>query len=574
MPVVTFRRRDLCRVIGRDVPLETLATRMPMMGGDLDKADATADAITIEWFPNRPDLLVLEGTGRALRAFLDAKPGLPQYTVGKAQTELKVDASVAAVRPYAALCFVRNVPFDEEYVQLVIDAQEKLTFSPGRRRRKVAIGIHDAGGLRGPFTYTAVGPKDKPFVPLNETRPMTPEQILKEHPKGIEYGHLLDTAAAPRAGAAAAPAAPGGRRFPVFLDGAGEVISMPPVINAQRTAVTAATKDILIDVTGTDLKAVRQTVALLATCFAERGGTIEAVTVHDASGTWTSPDLRPSEHVLHTDDVATLLGLQWSGEDTAKALRRMGHDADAFDNKVHVKVGAWRQDILHPVDLMEDIGVGYGFDRFPGELPRAATFGGKLPHQDLEDALRALLVGHGWHEARTLTLSDAKAQWTKWGEPAGAAVRLLNPVVEDQTLLRMRLLPSLLHVLAQNRHRSLPQRLFEVGYVVEQGGKAKGHKVSKESMGWHNRLHLAGVEVAAKTGFSEAKGLVESLLRDARIPATLQAATKAGFIAGRSGAIQVKGQVVGHFGELHPDTVVAFGLTAPAVAFEMDLELI
>lgn len=547
MPVVTFQAADLCRIIGQNVPTATIAERMPMMGGDLDKVQG--DAITIEWFPNRPDLLVMEGTGRALRAFLDVKPGLPHYTVGKPQTALQVDAAVALVRPYAALCFVRNVPFDAAYVQAVIDAQEKLTFSPGRKRRKVAIGVHDAAGITGPFTYTTVGPEEKPFVALGGTQPQTPNTIISLHAKGQEYGHLIPF-----------PGPGVDRRYPVFLDGKGNVISMPPIINAARTAVTAKTRDLLLDVTGTDLRAVRQTIALLATCFAERGGTIEAVTVHDASGTWTCPDLRPSEHIIHTDDVRALLGLEWSGADVAACLRRMGHDADAYDNKVHVKVGAWRQDILHPVDLLEDVGVGHGFDRFPGDLPSRATFAAKLPLQDVEDALLALLVGHGWNEARTLTLSDAKAQWTNWGEKPVAAVALLNPVVEEQTLLRQQLVPSLLQVLATNRHRSLPQRLFEFGYVVRQDGKA-----------WRNCLHVAGVEVAAKTGFSEAKGLIESLVRDARLPVTLVPAERLGLVKGRQGCMVARGKQVGWFGELHPDTIVAFALGAPAMAFELDL---
>lgn len=542
MPVVTFQAPDLRRLIGEEVPTARLAERMPMLGGDLDKV--AGEAITIEWFPNRPDLLVLEGTGRAMRAFLDVRPGLPTYKVAPAKTELRVDPSVQAVRPYAALCFVRGVPFDEAYVQAVVDAQEKLTFSPGRKRRKVAIGIHDASGLAGPFTYTCVGPNDKPFVPLNDTAPRTPADIVRLHPKGQEYGHLLPK-----------------DRFPVFLDGKGLVLSMPPVINAARTAVTARTRDLLLDVTGTDARAVKQTIALLATCFAERGGAIEAVTVHDASGTWICPDLKPAEHILHTDDVAALLGLEWTGDHVAACLRRMGHDATAYDNKVHVKVGAWRQDILHPVDLLEDVGIGHGFDRFPGDLPTTQTFAGRLPLQDLEDALRSLLVGHGWHEARTLTLSDARQQWTHWGEPARRAVTVLNPVVEDQTLLRQRLVPSLLHVLAANRHRSLPQRLFEAGYTVREDGAA-----------WRNRLHLAGVELSAKAGFSDAKGLVEALARDARLDVTLEPGQRAGLIAGRQGRILRNGIEVGWFGELHPDTLVAFGLTAPGFAFELDLE--
>jgi phenylalanyl-tRNA synthetase beta chain len=561
MPVVTFSAPQLCRVIGKDLTVAQLAEQMPELGGDVDKVEG--DRISMEWFPNRTDLLVLEGTGRAMRAFLGVKPGLAEYPVGKPRTELKVDASVAAVRPFAALCLVRGVPFDDEYVKSVIDAQEKLTHSPGRRRRKIAIGIHDAAGVTGPFTYTLVGPKDKPFVPLNEAAPMTPADIMDRHPKGIEFRHLIPSASQV-----------GERRYPVFLDGKGEVLSLPPVINAQRTAVSARTRDVLVDVTGTDLPSVKQTIALLATAFSERGGAIEGVTVHDASGSWVAPDLRPSERTLHVDDVAALLGRQFTGEEAAACLRRMGHDARAFDNKVHVRSPAWRFDLLHQVDLVEDVAVGFGYAKFTDTLPTAGTFGAKLPSQRLEDAVRALLTGHGWNEAKTLTLSDDKAQWTNWGDKPGEAVRVLNPALEDQTLLRVRLAPSLLGVLAANRHRSLPQRLFEVGHVVLQ---EPGQQEGKGQ--WRNRLRLAGVEVAAKAGFSEAKGLVESLLRDAKLDATLQPGDRPGLIRGRQGRI-VKaradraeaGQEVGWFGELHPDTIVAFGLTAPAMAFEIDLD--
>lgn len=552
MPVVTFSAPELCRVIGKSLTVAELADKMPNLGGDVDKIEG--ERISMEWFPNRTDLLVLEGTGRAMRAFLGLKPGLSDYKVAKPTTTLTVDPSVAAVRPFAALCLVRGVPFDDDYVKTVIDAQEKLTHSPGRRRRKIAIGIHDARGIQGPFTYTCVGPQDKPFVPLNEARAMTPAQILAEHPKGIEYRHLLE----------GNPAA-GQRKYPVFLDGKGEVLSLPPVINAQRTAVTAHTKDLLLDVTGTDAFSVRATIALLATAFAERGGHIEGVTIHDASGTWVAPDLKPSERTLHTDDIAALLGRAFTGDEAAACLRRMGHDAQAFDNKVHVHSAAWRFDLLHPVDLIEDVAVGHGYANFPGTLPRAGTFGAKLATQRLEDAARAALTGHGWHEAKTLTLSDDKAQWGNWGAPAGDAVRVLNPALEEQTLLRVHLVPSLLGVLAANRHRSLPQRLFEAGHVVL-------HDAAKAGGLWRNRLHLAGVECAAKTGFSEAKGLVEALLRDLDLKATLAPANRPGLIAGRQGAIVKDGKAVGWFGELHPDTLVAFGLTAPAMAFELDLD--
>ncbi len=538
MPVVTFQRPDLCRLIGRDIPMDELTERMPMLGGDLDGVDG--EAITIEWFPDRPDLLTLEGTGRALKAFLSESPGMPAYPVAAGRSELRVDASVAAVRPYAGLCFVRGVSFDEAYLKTVVDAQEKLTLAPGRKRRKIAIGVHDARGLEGPFTYTCVGPDEKPFVPLQETRTMTPAEILAEHPKGREYAHLL----------------PDGR-YPVFLDGAGEVISMPPVINAAKTALTEQTKDVLIDVTGTDAESVRRTIALLASGFAERGGRIESVQVHDASGTWSCPDLRPAERTLSVEYAQTQLGIELSGAEVADCLRRMGHDAEDFDTQVLVHSPAWRYDLLHDIDLVEDVAIGYGFERFGGSLPDTATFGAPLAHQAMEDRIRELMIGHGWNEARTLTLSNAADQWGAWGAPAEAAVAVQNPVLEEQTILRTRLAPSLLRVLSANRHRPLPHKLFEIGYVVDADNR--------------NRLRLAVVEASARAGFSEAKGLAEALVRDLGLDVQLAPADEPGFVPGRQGHLAQADAVVGHFGELHPDILVHFDLVAATTALELDI---
>src|SRR5689334_19913834 len=179
MPVVPLSATQLRRIIGRDVPTSELTEKMPSLGGEVSAVEG--DTIHMEWFPNRTDLLTVEGTGRALRAFLGVKTGLATYKVEKPKTELRVDPSVAAVRPFAGLCFVRGVPFDDAYVQTVIDAQEKLTHSPGRRRKKIAIGIHDAKGIAGPFTYTVVGPKDKPFTALNESTPRAPGDIIATH---------------------------------------------------------------------------------------------------------------------------------------------------------------------------------------------------------------------------------------------------------------------------------------------------------------------------------------------------------------------------------------------------------
>ncbi|HET6398420.1 MAG TPA: phenylalanine--tRNA ligase subunit beta [Candidatus Thermoplasmatota archaeon] len=542
MPVATFRARDLCRLAGVQMDAKALGEALAPIGGDVDKAEG--DQLAMEWFPNRPDLLCIEASAAALAAFTGRRPGLPQVPVRKGQQVLHVDASVASVRPHAALCFVRGVRLDEDAVAGLIEAQEKLCLGMGRRRRKVAIGLHDASGRTGPFHYTAVGPRDKPFVPLGESREMTPAQVLAQHPKGREYAGLL-------------PA----DRFPVFLDGAGHVLSMPPVINAAATAVAPATRDILVDVTGTEPTAVRRTAALLAFALAQRGGVVETVRVHDASGAWDCPDLRPVERTLHVDDVAALLGARLEAEACAQALRRMGHDAEGFDNKVLVQSPPWRFDLLHDVDWLEDVAVGVGFDAIPGGRVTVPTFGSALPHQPLEDRLRMLLIGHGWLEARTLTLTDPAADALAWGADPEPAAQVLNPVLQEQTQLRTRLLPSLLQVLAQNKHRPLPQRLFEVGHVVRRHADGA----------FRNELRLAVVELSAKAGFSEAKAVAQALERDARLGVTLGAEHVPGFIPGRCGVLRRAGAQVGHFGELHPATLSAFGLGAPGWGYELSL---
>lgn len=541
MPVATFQRSHLTHVVGKPLGMDELAKSLPLLGGEVDHV--SGDTIAMEYFPNRPDLLVVEGAARALRSYLGLKPGLSTYPVAPAKAQLRVDASVQTMRPYAGLCFVRGVPVDDAYVAALVDAQEKLCLSMGRKRKKVAIGLHDASGISGPFTYTAAGPNEHAFVPLGDTRKQTPAEIVANHPKGQAYGGLLD-----------------GKHYPVFLDNDGQVLSMPPIINAARTAVTGKTRDILVDVTGTDAPSVRATLALLATCLAERGGRIEAVDVVDASGTWTCPQLAPAERIIHMDDVENLLG-PVDSEAAARALRKMGHDCDAYDTKLHVKSPAWRFDLMHDVDWIEDIAVGIGYDAFTPRLSQAQTVGGKLATQAIEDACRLCLVGQGWNEATTLTLTGTFQQATAWGDKPKPSVQLANPVLAQTTELRRRIVPSLLEVLAANRHRSLPQRLFEVGYVVDPIDNA-----------WQNRLRVAGVECSARAGWSTVAGLLGVLGRDVGIAWQLVAKDLPGYVPGRAVVILQDGKQVGEAGELHPDTLVAFELSAPVVAFEIALE--
>lgn len=250
MPVVRFPVRELERLLGKAPARERLAADIPMLGADVD--DVSGDTWAIEFFPDRPDLYTVEGLARALRAWYGLAPGAATYEVAPPRHELRVERdAVAKVRPHVVGAFVRGVDVTQERLDSLLALQEDLHWGLGARRRKVAIGVHDAAPLAPPFRYTAVGLDDLRFVPLADDRPRTPREILREHPKGTAYAHLV------------------GDRAAVILDAKEQVLSFPPVINGALTTVTTRSRDLFVDVTGWDDVAVGKALNLIVTSLAE-----------------------------------------------------------------------------------------------------------------------------------------------------------------------------------------------------------------------------------------------------------------------------------------------------------------
>src|SRR5205823_4972677 len=209
--------------------------------------------MTFDIFPNRPDLYSVEGIARGLRGFLGLEAGLALYPVKAASLDFIVDSSVSNVRPFAVGGIIRGLGLDDDLLRSIVDLQEKLHASVGRKRRKVAIGIHDLDRVSPPFTYKAVRPREVRFTPLGLAQEMDLSEILAKHEKGREYAHLVESKPL----------------FPIITDSAGKVLSFPPVINGILTQLTSDTRNLFLDVTGTDLEAVSGCLAILATALAE-----------------------------------------------------------------------------------------------------------------------------------------------------------------------------------------------------------------------------------------------------------------------------------------------------------------
>ena len=541
MPVVTFDYNDFIDLLGYNIKKEELLEKLPLIGADLDKVEN--NEINIEFFPNRPDLASVEGIARAARTFFDFEKGLKKYKIKKSDIVTIVDPSVKKVRPFVVTALIKNITMNDELITSIMQLQEKLHFGLGRNRKKVAIGVHNFEPVEQPFNYKAVDPEAVQFVPLNKVESMTMSEILKKHEKGIDYAYILE----------------GYKKHPLITDKNNNVLSYPPIINGILTEVTPFTKDIFIDVTGTDKKAINTALNIVVTSLAERGADIYSTTVKDGEETYTTPNLKPVRKKLSIDYVNSILGTKLESSKIINYLLRMGYDAERLDEKnINVHIPAWRIDILHEIDLVEDVAVGYGYDKFKSDSVNELTFGKNLDKYNFYEGLRKTMIGLGFNEVTTFTISNETDEFKKIGLKSTKRVQIKNPIGEEYSCLRLNLIPSLLKILNENRHHSLPQKIFELGIITDENFK--------------NKRHLAYLKIDAKASFTESKSITDAIMRETGLDFQIKDKNHPGFIKGRCASIIIKNKEIGLFGELHPKTINNFNLEYPIIALEIDLE--
>ena len=541
MPVVTFDYDDFIDLLGHNISKEELINRLPMIGADFDKIEG--NKISIEFFPNRPDLASVEGIARASRAFFGFELGLKNYEINKSDIIINVEKSVNNVRPYVSCALVKNITMSDELISSLMDLQEKLHFGIGRNRKKVAIGVHNFEPLKPPFTYKAVDPKSVEFVPLGKIESMTLHEILDKHEKGIDYAYLLD----------------GFNEYPLIVDSSENVLSFPPIINGILTEVTPFTTDLFIDVTGINKNSINCALNIITTALAERGGCIYNTFVKYDNSSYISPDLTPKKRDLSVDYINKILGTNLDKNEVIKSIKKMGYDAELLtEDKILINIPAWRFDILHEIDLVEDVSVGYGYDNFEIDHPKSLTYGKFLSHFHLFNALRNIMIGLGYNEVTTFTISNEKNEFKKLNNLIGERVQIKNPISEEYTCLRVSLLPSLLNILKENRHHPLPQNIFELGSIVDSKYK--------------NRYNLAAVKMDAKSNFSECKSTIDAIMRDIGIKYEIDEKNHPAFIDGRIASILYNNKEIGYFGEIHPKTIIQFELEHPIIGFEIQTE--
>jgi phenylalanyl-tRNA synthetase beta chain len=538
------------------------------------------DEFQLEFAPDRLDRLSVEGVARSLRYHYGDDRGVEVPNTNSADWSIEVEDQPDE-RPYVTGAIVRGLDMDEAALESLIQLQEKLHATMGRKRAKGAIGVHDLTMLKGDsatdetgksITYTSADPDEATFVPLDADAEMTPSEVMASHETGQTYGDLVADF----------------DRVPAIYDAIG-LFSFPPVINGRRTEVSVDSRDLFIEMTGTDQWTIDHMCNIVCYALAARGGQVEKVDVSyadDAPGEYAGKTLERPDFSVRTktvthDRIESILGVSLDSREVIDYAERAGLDATETESDdgvaYDVEVPPYRVDVIHPLDIIDDIGRALGFNSLEPTYPDVSTVGGRHERSRLEDAARDALVGLGFEDLLNFHMINETENFERMGlsvpetdEQAANAVGLADPVTiqepysEDYTILRTWALPSIMMVLENNTHRSYPQDLAEIGLAAGLDGS--------ENTGVAEHRTIAAALARTDASYEDAKARLQALAdafdKELETPPT----THPSFIGGRAAKIVLDGESVGIIGEIHPKVLVEHDLELPVAAFEFRLD--
>ncbi len=554
MPTINVLFEDLEHLVGRSLPrnAEALSELLASLKGEVESI--FGDELSIELKDgNRPDLWCVEGIARELKGSLGIESGLKKYMIKKASgVEVFVDSRIESIRPFIGCSVVKTVHINNESIKVLMHLQDKLDETYGRKRRRTSIGFYRFELINPPLHYKVSNPEEHRFIPLGSSKVMTLDEILRNHPKGIEYSPII-------------------RSFPlwpILVDDQDQVLSFPPIINSNTLGkITEGDKDILVEVTGTNYQSVLNTLAIVTLSLADRGQDILSVKInypYDSVKQDVTPKLETKKMTINPRDVNRLLGLNLKPPRIAELLKKVRYDAQVKDYEIEVTVPCYRMDIMSSVDIIEDVAISYGFNKISPIWPKIATIGAVNQLEERSDIVREIMIGLGFQEILSFSLTDKVSQGQMMGLDSPQLVEVTNPSNINLTHLRSWLLPNLMAFLSNNLHTAYPQKIFEVGdcFVLEKvSTQRKIREVHK----------LAAVLAHSSAGFSELKIIVEAFFTNLGAKPEIKESKHPSFIAGRVGNLFIEGICIGVAGELAPPVLEKWGLSNPVVGFEIDL---
>ena len=541
MPVIELNISRIRKLVSGNVSRKQILDVLPFLGLDIESEDG--DKIRIEYSPNRPDYSTEFGVALGLQGLLGIKKGIQKTSIKKkGKFAIKVDSSLTKIRPYVTGIIAKNGTLDSDDIQQLMWMQEDLHDGIGRKRKKSSIGLHDADKISFPLTYTTTS-REHRFVPLNSNTEQTIDEILSNTEQGQNYGWVIENA----------------KNIPIILDSKQNTISFPPIINSALTTVTSNTKNILIEVTGINKDSVEDALSIVMSTLKMAGFEFEELKISGNKN--STPQLKDRTIIYDPKFTSEILGIDMSLSNMVACMKKCRLDASVKGKKIVCIIPRYRFDIFGPMDLVEEIALGYGIANIEPKLSPSTTIGQKNDITIKTELIRKTAVGLGFLEALNSSLTSKKILYNMTKRNSSKIISVLDSKSQEHTILRDSLLPGLLENLSKNIHESYPQKLFESGVVF-----SKGEPI-------HESINLAVIVAYKDTNYSELKAIMQSLLRtNFKINSkTKTSKNQELFVEGRHADIFVNEKKIGEIGEINTEILETFRIRTSVAGFEIKL---
>jgi len=542
MPVVELNLNRIKKLISGNITKKRIIDTLPFLGLDIESQDD--DKIRIEYSPNRPDYSTDFGIALGLEGLLGIKKGIQKINIKKhGKFEIKVDPSVSKIRPFVTGIIARNGIINDETIKQLMNMQEDLHFGIGRKRKKSSIGLHDLDKISFPLNYTT-STREHSFVPLNSESMNTIDEILSETDVGRDYGWILNES----------------KNVPIILDSEGKTISFPPIINAALTTVTTETKNIFVEVTSLDKDAAEDMLSVVVAILQMAGFEMSQLTI---SGTKNSTPKLNSKIIQYDIKLTEqILGISLSPSAMISSLKKCRLDAIQKGKRIQCTIPRHRFDIFGPMDIVEEIALGYGIENLEPKLSPSNTLGEKSLKTEKLEIISRTALGLGFTEALNSSLTSKKILFDLTNRDSSQIISVIDSKSQEHTILRDSILPGLIENLSKNIHESYPQKLFEIGTVFSRS------KPIDEA------INLSGVIAYKESNFSEIKSILQSILKtgfkiDSKTKTPKNNDTV--FAEGRYSDILVNDKVIGRVGEINSQVLDNFKIRTSVVGFEIKL---
>lgn len=539
MPVVELSYTRLQKLIGK-VTKKQISDSLPFLGLDIESEDK--DLVRIEYSPNRPDYSTDFGIALGLQGLFDIKTGAVKLKIKKSDRyQMFVKPEVSKIRPFVTGIVARNCIIDNKILEQIIQMQEDLHMGIGRKRTKSSIGIHDLDKISFPLTYTTTSRNAK-FIPLKSDKETTISEILEQSDVGRNYGYILGNFST----------------VPIIVDSDNHIISLPPVINAAITTVTTKTKNLFVEVTGINKNDAENTLSVVATILESIGFDLESVKISGAKN--STPKLDPKKMSVSASLINQILGLNLSTSKICSSLKKSRLDAISKGNKITCTIPAYRFDIFGPMDLVEEVALGYGIQNLEPILTPSQTIGQINPVSLQLKSLNQIMIGLGYLEALNSSLTSKHVMYDMTNRNTTKIISVLDSKSQEHTILRDSILPGLLENLSRNIHESYPQKLFETGTVF-----TIDDPISE-------KINFSSISAHKDANFTEIKSILQSALKTGfKITIETKTSSHPTFEAGHCASVISNGKSIGIIGKINSKIVENYKIRMPVVGFEISL---